>query len=539
MQAPPPGHPCATEFLLGQSVHQLRDLSVKGRLALLIAAALLAVLLVAASGLFGLLKASQAATALIDRQLSASAVIGDLRAAVGNLRRFEKDALLHNGDPAAIESYLPRWRDTLKSAQAQTLALEPLLDPEARPILAKARQGLDEYARGFEGVSARLLRGEFGDATYANAAMEPFKGSVRQLDGKLAEVKASVQEEAALKRTEIAALQRQQLLLQSLVLVAVAVLLALGGWAVAASITQPLAVADAALGRLAAGDLSQTVPVQGRDELSRMMRRLADTQQALRSLVEAIQGNAHSVATASAQIAQGNADLSDRTERQAANLQQTAASMQQLTSTVHTSAQTAEAASSLALTARTGAEHGGAVVVKVVQTMAEIQASSRRIADITSVIDGIAFQTNILALNAAVEAARAGEQGRGFAVVASEVRLLAGRAAEAAREIKSLIGASAERVEAGHELVQQAGGTIAEVVEQVRRVTELVAGLSGSSREQQDGIQQVGQAVAQLDQATQHNAALVEESAAASEQLRQQAQRLSEVASVFKLPAAA
>jgi methyl-accepting chemotaxis protein len=241
------------------------------------------------------------------------------------------------------------------------------------------------------------------------------------------------------------------------------------------------------------------------------------------------------VATASAQIAQGNQDLSSRTEEQASALQQTAATMEQLGTTVRSNADSAKQANQLALGASAVAAQGGDVVGKVVTTMQGINDSSRKIGDIIGVIDGIAFQTNILALNAAVEAARAGEQGRGFAVVASEVRSLAQRSAEAAKEIKALIGRSVEQVEQGTALVDQAGKTMGEIVGSIQRVSDIVAEITAASAEQSDGVQQVGDAVSQMDQATQQNAALVEESAAAAESLKGQAQQLVQAVAVFKL----
>ena len=256
-------------------------------------------------------------------------------------------------------------------------------------------------------------------------------------------------------------------------------------------------------------------------------------------VVSTVRHGVDSVATASTQIAQGNLDLSSRTEEQASSLQQTAASMEQLTGTVRSGAESARQANTLAREASNAAERGGEVVAQVVQTMGDIQASSSRINEITGVIDGIAFQTNILALNAAVEAARAGEQGRGFAVVAAEVRTLAQRSAEAAREIKRLIDDSAGKVDEGHRLVQAAGETMGGVVGQVRQVSELMAQITQASTEQTQGIDQINVAVGQLDQATQQNAALVEESAAAAESLKAQAARLAASVAVFRLDGAA
>lgn len=284
---------------------------------------------------------------------------------------------------------------------------------------------------------------------------------------------------------------------------------------------------------IAQGDLRIDIPTRHGDTNSIMaaMHRMRDN---LARIVEQVRNSSDSIATGSAQIATGNADLSQRTEEQASNLQQTAASMEQLSSTVRTNADTTNEANALAVKASQAAEKGGHLVSTVVNTMQDIAASSKKIADIIGVIDGIAFQTNILALNAAVEAARAGEQGRGFAVVASEVRNLASRSAEAAKEIKSLINASVEKVEAGSLQVKDAGTSMEEIVTQVQRVGQLISEVSSATTEQTSGIGQVSDAVAQLDQVTQQNAALVEESAAAAESLKQQAAQLTEVVQVFR-----
>jgi methyl-accepting chemotaxis protein-1 (serine sensor receptor) len=290
-----------------------------------------------------------------------------------------------------------------------------------------------------------------------------------------------------------------------------------------------------AVDRVTGGDLTHPVAVQGQDELARLAIGLREMQQSLARLVGEVRRNAESVATASGEIAQGNLDLSSRTEQQAAALQQSAATMDQLSTTVRHNADQAAVAAGEAIEASAVAGRGGAVVGRVVQTMHGIAAASNRIADIIGTIDGIAFQTNILALNAAVEAARAGEQGRGFAVVAAEVRSLAQRSAGAAREIRDLIGDSTRQVDSGAALVEQAGQTMQEVVAAVDRVNQIVAGISAASQEQSTGVQQIGQAMAQMDQATQQNAALVEQGAAAAESLRQQSQRLVQAVSVFRV----
>ena len=285
-----------------------------------------------------------------------------------------------------------------------------------------------------------------------------------------------------------------------------------------------------------AGDLSMQIQLKPGDETS-LMAQLKSMQESLTKVVTRVRQGSESLETASSEIAQGNSDLSARTEQQASALEETAASMEQLSATVKQNADSASQANQLARSASVVAIQGGEVVSQVVETMKGINESSRRIADIIQVIDGIAFQTNILALNAAVEAARAGEQGRGFAVVATEVRSLAGRSAEAAKEIKSLISASVERVERGTSLVDQAGATMTEVVSSIRRVTDIMGGISAASSEQALGVVQVSEAVMLMDQATQQNAALVEEMAAAASSLKSQAHELVTTVAVFKLPA--
>jgi methyl-accepting chemotaxis protein len=320
-----------------------------------------------------------------------------------------------------------------------------------------------------------------------------------------------------------------------------AVLLAIAlAWAISRSVVRQLGAEPVTLGevadRVAQGDLS---PLPGAANAPRgsVLASLVTMQQSLMQVVSRVREASDSIATGSAEIATGNADLSHRTEQQASHLQQTSSSMDQMNSTVRHNADTAHQATELASSASAAAQKGGQVVGEVVTTMSDISTSSRKIADIIGVIDGIAFQTNILALNAAVEAARAGEQGRGFAVVAGEVRNLAQRSAEAAKEIKGLIGSSVDKVEAGSRLVGEAGETMQDIVNQVRRVSDLISEIGAATLEQTRGIGEVSQAVTQLDQSTQQNAALVEQSAAAAASLKQQTVLLIEAVSIFKLSA--
>ncbi|WP_296444582.1 methyl-accepting chemotaxis protein [Rhodoferax sp. UBA5149] len=364
-------------------------------------------------------------------------------------------------------------------------------------------------------------------------------GKIRPLwapvrDGMAALMKLQIDE--AKKEYDAAVARYAMIRIAAIAAIVTGVLFAfLFGLALVRGISRSLSQAMDAANAVAEGDLSHRILVKGKDEVALLLQALSAMQDNLGQVVSTVRQGSESVATASMQIAQGNSDLSGRTEEQASALEETAASMEELSSTVRQNADNARQANQLALNASTVAVKGGDVVARVVGTMKGINDSSRKISDIISVIDGIAFQTNILALNAAVEAARAGEQGRGFAVVASEVRSLAGRSADAAKEIKTLINDSVERVEQGTALVDQAGTTMTEVVSSIRRVTDIMGEISAASNEQAQGVAQVGEAITQMDQATQQNAALVEESAAAADSLKTQAQQLVQAVAVFKL----
>ncbi len=412
---------------------------------------------------------------------------------------------------------------------------ETITDDAGKDLLAAIGTARKPYAVSVDKALTLGMAGKKDEAleVLLNETIEAQPGYFKAVDDVVAHERRLMEDSV----NDVQATSSRAGLLMPVFSIIAAAISAFVAWRLTVSITQPLAQALQVAQAVSAGDLTTRVESYSHDEAGQLLAALKTMTTSLSKLVGQVRHSSDSIATGSAQIAAGNADLSQRTEEQASNLQQTAASMDQLSGTVKANAETAVQANKLAAQASAAATLGGEKVGAVVATMQDIAASSKKIADIIGVIDGIAFQTNILALNAAVEAARAGEQGRGFAVVASEVRSLAGRSADAAKEIKALIGSSVDKVEIGARQVDEAGASMGEIVAQVKRVSELISEISSASAEQTTGIGQVGDAVTQLDQVTQQNAALVEESAAAAESLKQQAASLAQVVSVFKLQA--
>lgn len=450
-------------------------------------------------------------------------------------------------DPQVKAYFDPLIKETTEQINALQKELEEgLAAPEMQQQLAKVSELRSQYInvrkQYFEALKSvgQPSEGAVVDSVDpAAAAMDmlntqllPAASAYMAAQGALVEMLSK----SATDATVLAESDVQQTSLVLMILTALALAVGLGvAYVVTRSITRPLRQAVDVAGEVAQGDLRRTIRSDRQDEVGDLLRSLAAMQSSLRQVIGQIRVSSDSMGVASAEVAMGNQDLSTRTEQAASNLEETASSMEQLTSTVRQSADAARQANQMAGNAAEVAQRGGEVVGQVVSTMQAINQSSRKIADIIGVIDGIAFQTNILALNAAVEAARAGEQGRGFAVVAGEVRTLAQRSAQAAKEIKELITASVDAVQNGSRLVEGAGVTMAEIVSSVQRVTDIIGEISAAAAEQSDGISQVNVAVNQLDQMTQQNAALVEQSTAAAESLREQAARMAEAVAVFRI----
>ena len=517
----------------------LKSLSISSRLSLGFGCMLVLLVAVAAVGQLSVGKVHDQMTQITGVGANKAKLVNGMLESVSAIGiQSRSAAMLNDIDPKQAREQIVAVGKTLKEYAAQEAALSELLTPaKATPAELKLLgevQALGGKTR--PELDSAIKAADDGDTVSATLALmtrvAPAETAWRAKLRELIELQNTLNAEATASAEQTQSSAR--------VVGGLLVLLAIGlgaliAWRITASITAPIGRAVVVAERIARGDLTSQVEVRIHDETGRLLEAIAAMQERLRTLVGEIGQTADSILVASSEVASGNLDLSQRTEQTSHNLQSAASSLVDLTGTVSQSADSARQANQLASTASDAATRGGEVVGQVVRTMDTISASSRKIEDIISVIDGIAFQTNILALNAAVEAARAGEQGRGFAVVASEVRSLAQRSADAAKEIKALIHASVERVEQGTTLVDKAGATMNEVVSAIRRVTDIVGEISAASSEQSAGVAQVGEAVMQMDQATQQNAALVEQSAAAADSLKVQAQQLVQAVAVFRL----
>ncbi|MEO5796099.1 MAG: methyl-accepting chemotaxis protein [Rhodoferax sp.] len=451
------------------------------------------------------------------------AVRGDAQLAI--LGALEKNPAQITEADKGLKDHAKTFNKALSELQSMSLTAE------SSAALAKVRPLVQKYIAS----AGLVVSASSSDVQAAQAAVPALQAAFSELEKAMEGLSDTIQQNgAALNAQATQHVDSTRIAIGASLVLACAVMMASALW-LARSMTQPMAYAVGVADRLAQGNLAAAIQSAGNFETMQLLQSMAHMQTNFAGIVRDVKTNADEVANASAQIAQGNHDLSNRTEQQASALQQTAATMEELGSNVRNNADNAQQANQLALGATQVAVKGGEMMGLVVQTMTGINDSAKKIADIIGVIDGIAFQTNILALNAAVEAARAGEQGRGFAVVASEVRNLAQRSAEAAREIKVLISTSVERVDQGTLQVGQAGQTMDEIVGAIRRVAAIVTEISAASAEQSAGVNEVGQAVSQMDQATQQNAALVEESAAAAASLTQQAQQLVDTVAAFRL----
>ena len=502
----------------------LQHISIGKRLGLAFAVLTLFIATMLAVGIWRLQAVAQSTADMMARPLSKERVISDwYRTVYSNVNRHALVA--RSSDAELARQFVADNVEASKASSRQQAQLQKLIStPEEQALFdqvsvlrtrfVQARDTIYQAkAEGRADEAERLLRSDFQPA--ADAYLQTLQALLDHQRQRISEAAAGVQAEFERGRMQLAGLGG----LAVLIAVALAV-------AITRSITSPLARAVHAVETVAAGDLTHRVHSDAQDETGQLLRALDGMGDQLRNVVGQVRQGADGVASASSQIASGNLDLSSRTEEQASALQQTAASMEQMTSTVRQNADNARTANQLAVSASELASRGGQVVDQVVGTMGDIHEASRKIVDIIGVIDAIAFQTNILALNAAVEAARAGEQGRGFAVVASEVRTLAQRSADAAKQIKDLITASVERVDAGNTLVEEAGVVMRDVVAGVRRVTDIVGEISAASQEQTQGLEQVQHAITQMDAVTQQNAALVEEAAAATRALEAQSVQL-------------
>jgi methyl-accepting chemotaxis protein len=508
------------------------NLRIRYRLAVGFGAVLALLVAVVATAVVRLNAAERTQAAIVEMESRAAATLEWSSHTNLNVNRVL--ALAKSDNNPAVDAYFKPMiaQTSARISELQSYLKDSISSDKGKSLLAEIGDRRQAYVDIRKGYFKKLADGDPSAPEMLTGALMPAAEQYVGAMNTLLDYQRDLVQQASSAAT---AESRNGLILLMSMGAAALLLGALLAWRISVSVTAPVTEALKAAQAVASGDLSQPIHVVQTDEMGGLLTALNNMRLSLTDTVSQVRGATESINVASSEIAAGNHDLSARTEQAASNLEETAASMEELTSTVGQSADAARQANQLAASASEVAVRGGQVVSQVVTTMEEINHSSKKISDIIGVIDGIAFQTNILALNAAVEAARAGEQGRGFAVVAAEVRSLAQRSAEAAKEIKGLIGTSVDKVDAGSRLVAEAGQTMSEIVGSVQRVTDIIGEITAASGEQRDGIAQVNTAVNQLDQMTQQNAALVEESAAAASSLRDQAMRLVQVVQVFQL----
>ena len=511
----------------------LRNVSIGVRLGIGFAIILLFSMLITGISVWRLHDVAADTRAMMQQPLAKERHISDWYSRIDSAVR-RTIAIARSSDTSLSAYFAEESKVSSASSAELQKKIEALIDqPEEKAMFAALLEQRKVYLASRDQVYK--LKGE-GQGDAANAVFEktfvPAAARYQKMVFDLLEHQRATIDATARDIDAVATTSRNLLLGLAALALAFGVLCA---WLLTIGIVRPLRMAVSVARRVADGDLTAQIDASATDETGQLLLALKDMNGSLLTIVAEVRGGTDSIATSSTEIAAGNQDLSSRTEQQAGSLEETASSMEELTSTVKQNADNARQANQLAASASQVAVKGGEVVAQVVGTMESINASSNKIVDIIAVIDGIAFQTNILALNAAVEAARAGEQGRGFAVVASEVRNLAQRSASAAKEIKTLIGASVEQVHAGSKLVAEAGSTMNDIVSSVQRVSDIISEITAASSEQSAGIDEINRAIGQMDAVTQQNAALVEEAAAAAESMQNQAHSLAQIVSVFKL----
>jgi methyl-accepting chemotaxis protein len=514
----------------------MRRFTIRFRMYAAIGVVLVLLLLVGGAGMFGMFRIHQISGQVINESLYAVDRVAQLRLEMAVARQHEKDVIILYEQPERAAETMVRWEASASRIEQGLAELTQSLDEgEQKEQITKATEHFKEYHRMFAHLARQIQNNTYDTATAANRMSMRAVAQLTATDKALTQLDESLRKDAEEANTNRNDLRDNMLFIfAGLVVVSLLIVVPLTLLNMRA-ICQPVEQARQLAQAIASGDLTQSQQAEGRDEVADLLRALEQMRSELAGMVGQLRDAGESIATASREIASGNQDLSNRTEQTASNVQHTVSSISGLTGHVQHTANAAQNANQLVGQATQSAQRGGREMEEAVQSMQLISESSKKINDIISVIDGIAFQTNILALNAAVEAARAGEQGRGFAVVAGEVRSLAGRSAEAAKEIKNLIQASVAAIDGGARQVEEAGSAMKEIVTGVQRVRDIMGEITAAADSQSHGISQVDQAVQEIDRMTQQNAALVEESTAAAQSMREQADRLAEIVRQFRL----